>query len=119
MTAPSLAARLFVADVQRAIPLRGETRVEQAANYKADITKRREMRLFTAATQFHSLVKAHLPARQDERMVATTQSEIARMVAAGDLYAGRIGEMLASVGYAEGGVVRVAIVDQWGNEVKL
>jgi hypothetical protein len=119
MTVPSLTARLFVTDVQRAIPLRGETRVEQAENYKADITKHREMRLFAAATQFHSLVMAHLPARQDEHMVATIQSEIARMVAAGDLYAGRMGEMLASVGYAKGGTVRVAIVDQWGNEVEL
>ena len=61
----------------------------------------------------------HLPAKADERFLVKVRATLARMVTAGDLYAGRIGEMLASVGYAEGGVVRVAIVDQWGNEVKL
>lgn len=115
---PSLTARIFVTDVGM-LPLRGDTRVEQAVNYETDRHDARANRLVSVAAQFYGLVDARRTPFVCDEFLEAVRYEIARMVAAGDLCAGRMGEMLASVGYAEGGKVSVAIVDLWGNEVVL
>lgn len=120
MSAPSLVAVLFVPDVDRgAIPLRGDTRVEQRANYAADVRAARSCRLSLVATQFHSLVMGHLPAKADDALLVAIRGVICRMCEAGELYEGKRGEMLSSVAFAENGNVELFIVDQWGNVVDM
>lgn len=110
----TIAVHLFVTDVERNLPLRGDTRAEQAVNYAEDIAAARHERLVAVLTDFCERANAALPAFADERALGYVRHLIDQMIYEGALSYQRRDEMLAGVRLSKDGGVTGAIVGMLG-----
>jgi hypothetical protein len=106
----TIAVHLFVTDVDRMLPLRGDTLVERAANYEVDIAAARHDRLVAVLTDFCDRANKNRPPFADDRALDYVRRIIDLMISHGALSHRHRAEMLAGVRLSKDGGVTGEIV---------
>jgi hypothetical protein len=106
----TIAVYLFVTDVDRMLPLRGDTLVERASNYEADLAAARHERLVAVLTDFRECANKNRPALADDRALDYVRRIINMMISHGLLSHRHRAEMLAGVRLSKDGGVTGEIV---------
>lgn len=117
LAADTIAAHLYVTDVDRMLPLRGDTDIQRAANYADDVRAARQERLRAVLTDFCERGNAGRPAFADERAIAYAQSVVWEMIAEGTLDDRHRVKMLEGVRLAPDGEVTGSIAARFGGVV--
>lgn len=69
LAADTITAHLYVTDVDRMLPLRGDTDIQRAANHADDVRAARQERLRAVLTDFCERANASRPPFADERAI--------------------------------------------------
>ncbi len=113
----AVAAHLYVTDVDRMLPLRGDTDIQRAANYADDARAARQERLRAALTDFCERANTGRPPFADERAIAYARSIVWEMIAEGTLDDRHRVKMLEGVRLAPDGKVTGVIASRFGGGV--
>ncbi len=117
LAANAIAAHLYVTDVDRMLPLRGDTDIQRAANYADDVRAARQERLRAALTDFCERANAGRPPFANEDAIAYAQSIVWEMTNEGTLDDRHLVKMLEGVRLAPDGKVTGSIASRFGGAV--
>lgn len=117
LAADTIAAHLYVTDVDRMLPLRGDTDVQRAANYADDVRAASRERLRAVLTDFCERANTGRSAFADEHAIAYARSIVCEMIVEGTLDDRHRVRMLEGVRLAPDGKVTGCIAARIGGGV--